>query len=164
MAEQRQNEPKNEKENGKQGTKKPRFLLLLAGVLLILALSAGLYFTGALSRFLPGREPEASPDAPLRYSLPLNEFQVSLADAGARRFLRMTIHLAFNDSALTGEIGAREPEIRSRIIAVLRDKTVTDLDGPEGMAALQEAILLQLNQMLQEGQVSSIYFTELIIQ
>ncbi|MBS3942640.1 MAG: flagellar basal body-associated FliL family protein [Dethiobacter sp.] len=165
MAEQARKETDIKEGGGKQSTKKkPRYLYALAFVLLLLALSAGLYFTGLLSRFLPGQEQEVSPDAPPRYSLPLSEFQVNLADAGARRFLRMTIYLAYDESALAEEIAAREPEMRSEIIAVLRDKTVADLEGPEGMAALQEAILAQLNQMLQEGQVSSIYFTELLIQ
>ena len=108
-------------------------------------------------------EQNSAPEEP-RYVLPMKEFQVNLADPGAKRFLRTHICLAFNERRLQKEIEAREPELRSEIIAVLRGHTVADLAGPEGMEALRRAIVERLNAVLHDGQIETLYFDELLIQ
>ena len=166
MADLTQNHSNVQNTNGATAgkKKKPLAIFFLAGALLLLVILAGLYWTGTLDRFIPGQGQEEPAPGPPRYTVPMKEFQVNLADTGARRFLRMRIYLAFDERALVKEVEERQPEIRSEIIAVLRSKTVADLDGPEGMDALQQVILEQLNGLLKGGQIHSLYFDEFIIQ
>ncbi|MEW5785294.1 MAG: flagellar basal body-associated FliL family protein [Bacillota bacterium] len=133
--------------------------------LLILAALAGVHFFGGGLPFpAPEQGLEAAAETPPRYMFALKEFQVNLADEGARRFLRMHIYLGFNDRPLEKEIEERQPELRSLIITFMRSKTVADLDEPGGMEALQQELITMLNEVLQNGRITSLYFVEFIIQ
>lgn len=138
--------------------------LLFVGLLVLLVLGGAYWQGGGLPFVTSDQGGDTTPGAFPRYSIPMKEFQVNLADQGARRFLRMRIYLAFDERALLKEIEERGPEIRSNIITILRSKTVADLDGPEGMEALRLVILDRLNELLQGGRITSLYFDELIIQ
>jgi len=147
-------------------SKKPKpVLMLLVGLGLFLLLgSAGIYlWKGDSMPFLTELLGVQEQEGP-RFTFPMNEFQVNLADQGARRYLRTRIYLAFDEKQLQKELERRQVEIRSCIIEILRSTTVSDLDQPDGMQALRDAIVEELNGLLQNGSLSTIYFDEFIIQ
>lgn len=155
-------------ETGSRARKK-RALLLLLGLALILAALAGisiwLWPGGGLKVLFPAAvagkvEAEAEP----RYLTNLREFQVNLADSGARRYLRVRIVLGSDDKAVQSELSRRESEMRSAIIILLRGKTVAELAEPGGMQALQEELLADLNRRLASGKLKAVYFVDFIIQ
>lgn len=131
-------------------------LLGLLIVVLFLMLSGGVPGGGLFHDPVRDAQPE--------YIEPLREFQVNLSDEGGRRYLRTHIHLGFDDRRLQGEMSSREEEIRSEIIALLRAKSVGDLQEPGGMNALGDDIIDRLNGILVTGELKAIYFTEFIIQ
>jgi|LSQX01.2.fsa_nt_gb flagellar basal body-associated protein FliL len=147
-------------ENGQNRNLLPWLLICL--LLLALAVTAGFFWLGGKLPFARG-EQNAAPEEP-RYVLPMKEFQVNLADPGSKRFLRTQIYLAFNDRPLQKEIAAREAELRSEIIAVLREYTVEELAGSRGMETMRRDIVGRLNKILHDGRIETIYFSELLIQ
>ncbi len=129
---------------------------LLLGFLIVLVL---LLYSGGGGFFedpLRGTQP--------RYIESMREFQVNLADEGGRRYLRVSFELGFNESRLRNELESRDSEIRSEIMAVLRAKTVEDLQEPGGQNALKDEIILSMNDILVTGVIQDLYFTEFIIQ
>lgn len=132
----------------------PLLLGLLIAVLVLL------YTGGPEDSFFHDPVGETQPD----YIEPTREFQVNLADEGGRRFLRTTIHFGFDERSLHNELESRQEEIRSEIIALLRSKTVDDMQEPGGMNALGEDIIDTLNDILVTGELKTIYFTEFIFQ
>ena len=129
---------------------------LLLGFLIVLVL---LLYSGGGGLFedpLRGTQP--------RYIESMRDFQVNLADTGGRRYLRVNFELGFNESRLQNELDSRNSEIRSEIIAVLRAKTVEDLQEPGGQSALKDEIILRMNEVLVTGEIQDLYFTEFIIQ
>ena len=151
--------------SAKSARKAPPRLLILAIVMLVILLSAGYFFRERLlSLFTGAASGEQIDSAHPRYQLPLREFQINLADSGSRRYLQVSMVVAFDETALDDELSGREYEIRSYIISVLRSKTVSDLEQPDGMHNLRESLIGQLNELLLTGQVRDIYFDEFIIQ
>lgn len=155
-------------EGKKEKKRKPVILFIIIGVILLLILGAAaffIFFGGGLPFFgSDDNDVQEELDAPPRYIYPMAEFQVNLYDPVARRFLRMKIDLAFDERGLNREIENRESELRSRIIEVLRSKTVADLDEPGGMKTLEEDLLEVVNDVLDEGEVRAIYYKEFIFQ
>jgi flagellar basal body-associated protein FliL len=149
--------------------KKRKPLLLIAMTFLLVFIAAGLalfFFAGDYLPFLSREEenPPAGAAGRPRYEYAMREFQVNLADTGNRRFLRTTIDLAYNEKSLTKEIEARESEIRSEIIAVLRSKFAVDLDEPGGMKNLEADLINALNSILESGKIEAIYYKDFIFQ
>lgn len=159
------NEAEGKEEQGKK--RKPLLLIILVVVfLLILGTLAFFFFVGGGLPFLGSDETEDQEDADLRprFSYAMSEFQVNLHDPVTRRFLRMTIELAYDEKALNKEIEERESELRSTIIEILRSKRVEDLDEPGGMKSLEADLLQGINEILNEGEVKTIYYLEFIFQ
>lgn len=93
------------------------------------------------------------------------DFTVNLLDPGMRRYLRVNIalqHLA--SRALATELVAREPEIRHAVIKVLRAKTVDDLTTTEKVEGLRQELLAALNAVLEQGDITNIFFVDFVIQ
>jgi flagellar FliL protein len=111
------------------------------------------------------RQGEEAPAAqrPSRLHGPL-EFTVNLADAGQRRYLKVTITLAFSDRALTDELVSSDPKLRDLIIGVLRGKKAAEVADPGGTEKLRNEIIAALNAALTGGQITTLYFTEFLIQ
>ena len=143
-------------------------LLLTSALLLVLICLVALVFTGIIKLpFLKqaAAVPQAAAEqAQPRFLYSLHEFQVNLADSGSKRFLRTTIDLAYDDKKLAKEIEARESEVRSVIISVLRGKHTADLGEPGGMKGLEQDLLKALNDTLSKGEVKAIYYREFIFQ
>ncbi len=134
---------------------------ILIGVL-VLAGIAGAVF-GARHLMEPGSG-EASPvDKPsIFYTVP--EIVTNLADVERRSFIQVGIELELERSDVVKELDQKEAPARDSIIAVLRSKTSEDLSGEDGMRSLGEEIRNQLNGLLSEGGIISIFFTKLIVQ
>ncbi len=156
----------SKEKEGKKGKKGKPLLLIILIILFVLALgTAAFFFFGDGLPFI-GNDSTDQPavETPPQHSYSMDEFQVNLADPGTRRFLRMTIDLAYDDRGLASEIQEREAELRSNIISVLRSKFVEDLEEPGGMANLEQDLLEAINGVLSTGEVEAIYYKEFIFQ
>ena len=154
-----------EKEKVAEKKNPPWLIIILTGTFLLAALALGAFYllTGNLPFLTRDRSVTVENSIP-RYTYSMREFQVNLADSGSRRFLRMTIDLAYDERALAKELEERDSELRSHIIAVLRSKYVVDLDEPGGMENLERDILQRLNALLEKGDIRAVYYKELIYQ
>jgi flagellar FliL protein len=156
----------------KTGSGKPRnlkkWLLIIVPALALVIVVAGQvssrYFRQATENG-EARQGEEAPavQRPSRLHGPL-EFTVNLADAGQRRYLKVTISLAFTDRALTDELVSSEAKLRDLIIGVLRGKKAAEVADPGGTEKLRNEIIAALNAALIEGQITTLYFTEFLIQ
>ena len=98
------------------------------------------------------------------YVEPIDEFQINLADDGANRFLRVQMYIGYENEAVGEEMQRRRPEIRSELIALLRGKTVEDIQQPGGQEELSDDIIALLNGLLVTGEVDTLYFEKFMIQ
>lgn len=100
----------------------------------------------------------------------LDTMIVNLADAGGKRYLRITMEMELKPAEevdpvdLVEEIDKRLPQIRDAVLMILPSKTYADISHTTGKIALRDQIIAQLNGLLKKGQVSTIYFTEFVVQ
>jgi len=136
--------------------------------LVAVAIAAGVLATAGWFQFgsssLPWFKNNLNSREEISYLIPMKEFQVNLADKGARRYIRLKIYFGSNDKALIKEIERREPELRSCIITILRSTSVSELDGQDGMNRLKATISEQVNALVFSGKIEDIFFDEFIIQ
>lgn len=154
-----------------------KMLMILIGGLLILGLmgGGGYYMMkkqnaekaeDALSTDGKGAENKKAQDELLkkRIDFPLESFIVNLADPGGRRYLSTKIVLEYSDKDLVAALEKKVPQIRDRVLMILPTKTYKDLKSVEGKNALKNTLIHDLNSVLQEGEITNIYFQEFVIQ
>lgn len=91
---------------------------------------------------------------------------VNLQNDGAPgvRYVRTGVVLELDSQKTARELERREPQIVDRIIAVLREQTVESISGSEGQEKLRTQLLASVNEVLAEGEVLQVWFTDLVVQ
>jgi flagellar FliL protein len=89
---------------------------------------------------------------------------VNLADKGGKRYLRTTMQLELNSAEVLEEIEQRLAQLRDAVLMILPSKQYSEISTTEGKIALRDEIIAKMNTILKKGQVSTIYFTEFVVQ
>jgi flagellar FliL protein len=165
-------EPKadDEKAQPAKKSKLPKIIILL--VVLLVAAGGGVIVIKMMSGG-GGRKKVTAPIAPTggqaafhvaKYKLDLQPFIVNLADPGGRRYLKVSIQLAFDESSLADEIKRRMAEFQDAIIVLLRSKRYEDIATPSGMIKLRNQLIQTINKRLPGPKVYTIHFTDFVVQ
>jgi flagellar FliL protein len=89
---------------------------------------------------------------------------VNLADKDGKRYLRITMELELKNPDLIKEIEMRLPQLRDSILMILPTKFYEDIGTTPGKIALRDELIARLNSFLKTGQITTIYFTEFVVQ
>jgi flagellar FliL protein len=152
---------------------KKKLIILASGLLTIAMIGGGafFYFQGkgsgpekALSAEGTGKSAEKEEIDKKKINFPLEGFIVNLADPGGKRYLSTKMVLEFNDKKLMPSLEKKVPEIRDRILMILPNKTFKDIQSVEGKNSLRATLIAALNDVLQEGKITNIYFQEFVVQ
>lgn len=94
--------------------------------------------------------------------LPLDPIIVNLQVKGS--FLKVTMHLQFNEILQQEETEKKMPIIRNAVIRLLSAKAAADILTPDGKEQLSDEIVQAVNEGLGTEEISGVYFTEFIVQ
>ena len=94
----------------------------------------------------------------------LDTFIVNLSDPKGKRYLRVTMDLEMSKEDLREEIEMRVPQIRNAILMILPSRTVEGVQSIEGKIALRDEIITEVNNILSNGSITNLYFTEFVVQ
>ncbi len=100
----------------------------------------------------------------------LDTLIVNLADQGGKRYLRVTMEFELKPSEnvevkdVIEELEKRLPQVRDTILMILPSRQYSDIATTQGKIALRDEIISKLNANLKKGQISTIYFTEFVVQ
>ncbi|HEX6971070.1 MAG TPA: flagellar basal body-associated FliL family protein [Limnochordia bacterium] len=144
------------------------------GILLLIVLVAAVS-TGSMLftfRFFQPVQPEiartveAGQEVPMpEHTIDMDVFTVNLASAQGRGpYLRTAIVLQASDEAALQELEARRPQVRDRVLDVLRQQTREAFERPDALDRLKGLVLDAVNPLLVQGRVVNVYITEFIIQ
>jgi len=166
-----------DKEQAEAGeAKKPGLLdnkvIMLGGVVILqVVLAVVLTMAVIVPRLGAGHAAAAAaagPQAPaeeLGVLLSLGEIIVTLqGETKTAHFLRITVDLELGDQVAAAAATARLPILRDTVIMTLADRTVADLNRPEGMKGLRDELMRRLDEKLPSGALRHIYFSDLVIQ
>ncbi len=149
-------------------------IIILAVVFLMMAMMGAGFFlmwnkmSSAVAQVQTTTEPEAeekvSEEDIFGPLFKLDTLIVNLADKGGKRYLRVTMELEVSSQEAVVEIEKRMPMIRDSILMILPSKTYAEISTTEGKIALRNELMTKINEMLHQGSVKNIYFTEFVVQ
>ncbi|MCA9734903.1 MAG: flagellar basal body-associated FliL family protein [Deferribacteres bacterium] len=89
---------------------------------------------------------------------------INPAGTAGSRFLNANIVLEFTAPELEAEISEKNVQLRDALVNVLVSKTILELDGSQGRAAIKEELKEACNTVLKKGKVRAIYLPSFIFQ
>ena len=97
---------------------------------------------------------------------PLDSFIVNLLDkAGAgKRYLKIKVVLEVGDEEGQRTVDSHIPQLKDTILLLLSSQSFSDINTMEGKIELKQTLLSKINQVLGEGIVHRLYFTEFVVQ
>lgn len=137
-------------------------IITVAVILIILIVIAVAYFAALNAISNTGTELEIDNKSETKKSIiyPLGEFTTNLSDKG---FIKLKIELEVKDKATVAVIENRNFEYKDKIINIIRGKTLSEVNGKEGMEILRTSIKNELNRLQGSGNIINVFFTEMII-
>ncbi len=95
---------------------------------------------------------------------PMSQFIVNLLSENGSRFLKTTINLEMGKPELSAELDKKKPLVRDIIIRVLSSKTFEEVSTMKGKSRLKDEIVNKINNVLADGQIKDVFFTDFIVQ
>lgn len=160
---------KKVKEKKEKQKLNPMMLMMILMLILIVAL------IGALGYFIFSQKKGASSSTPVAvvtdvHSIPpltypmTKEFTVNLSDTDAKRYIKLSITLAFTSTKLSEELKTNESFVRDTVISILSEKKAADFATVKGKDDVKKQIITRINPYLKEGIISDVYFSDILVQ
>lgn len=150
-------------------------ILVAAALLLVVAIPAGLYFTGNLP-FAHADAAESpatlAEGAGVPQYLTLDPpFVVNFQHRGTLRYLQMSLDLMFYDPTVAQKLALRMPAIRNDLILLFSSQEFEDLSTLEGKEALRSNIMATVNKAVgsdpaeaDDATIEAVYITNFVMQ
>lgn len=151
-------EKENVQKNEKKGTSK---LLIIGGGILLLIVLAAAIFIGINMLSGGGEEGEKTTIGPVFQT---EEYTVNLLDAGGRRFLRTQFSVEVDNKKVLTEINTKLPMFNDSVLRVLGNLTLEDLELPGAKDKIGAQLTGALNDILDDGDVTNIFFEVFVWQ
>lgn len=174
MAEQEQNET-TEAEAPKK--KKPLILIAIVGLVLVIiiaGLGSYLFFFKKPSKEALEKETAADVETKgddkgknegkVGIMVDIEPFVVNLDDPKARHFLKIAITIEVPNEKAKEEIEKLMPKIKNEIIMVLSSKTLDDVIPVDGKVKLRDELMVRLTNILGQGHLTNVYFSQFVVQ
>ncbi|MBR8462207.1 flagellar basal body-associated protein FliL [Campylobacter sp. faydin G-24] len=95
---------------------------------------------------------------------PLDQFIVNLLSENGSRFLKTKIDMEQSSEQLTPELDKKKALLRDIIIRTLSSKTYEEVSTAKGKDRLKDEIVGKINEVLSDGYIKNIYFTDFVVQ
>jgi|SRR5690554_529436 len=134
-------------------------VLAIALLMLIIAASTSYGFM----RFFMLSNSEKVREVTIGPTYSLGDFVVNLTAGRGYQYIQASIVVEVSTDNVIDELEKRSPQIRDCIIAILRDQTVADIEEPDAQT-IKNRIMASLNSLLYTGQITQVWFTQLVVQ
>jgi len=161
----RENRDKEEVENEETPEPKKKSNIKL---ILIVSVALAVVLSGTVAGYFLMIKADPKKPLPVKPAalsiLPMDAFVVNIAETNGERYLKIVIQLEVSDPAVGSELEQIKPRIRDSILDLLTPKTLKDLTDLAGKQRLREDVAGRINNILQHGKVTKVYFTDFVIQ
>jgi flagellar FliL protein len=161
---------------GKKGkSKKKKTMLILLIILVVLAGSSAaaylIYFkepawgdTGNLKKTSTATSVKNAKVVETE-TLDMGDMVVNLAGNGGTHYLRVKIIIEYpKEKKLAEELKKNKYQLSDILITALRSKTMLDVSSAESVEELKSSLLKEINNHLENGDASGVYFTDFLLQ
>lgn len=94
---------------------------------------------------------------------PLDPFTLNLLSDSGSRYVKCTIELEQNSELLKPELDKKVPIIRDIIIRTLTAKTFEEVSTQKGKERLKDELVGKINEILTDGFIKNVYFTDFVV-
>ena len=154
------------KDDGEEQAPKKSKLKLIIIAVVVLLIGAGGFF--GYSKYKKGKaaRPETKKEGKVSIVCPLNSFVVNLQDKQGvgKRYLKVTIQVEVGKEEEKLLIENHNAQIRDTILLLLSSQSLREINTMEGKLELKQALLSRMGQILGDGVVRRVYFTEFVVQ
>ena len=161
MAEEKEEVKDSEEE---QAPKKSKLKLIIIALVILLLGGGGL---SGYSKHKKVKEEKAeTKKGKVSIICPIKSFVVNLLDKKnvGKRYLKVTMQLEVGKEEDRMVIEKNIPQIRDTVLLLLSSQTLKEINTMEGKLELKQALLSRMKQILGDGVVRRIYFTEFVVQ
>ncbi|MBE0497208.1 MAG: flagellar basal body-associated protein FliL [Campylobacterales bacterium] len=95
---------------------------------------------------------------------PMDSFIVNLLSESGSRYLKVSLDIELSSSKLAAEMDAKRSVVRDIIIRTLSSKTFEEVSTLKGKERLKDEVVTRLNEVLADGHVRNIFFTDFVVQ
>ena len=95
---------------------------------------------------------------------PMNQFVVNLLSESGGKFLKVALDIELDSENLATEMDMKKSLIRDIIIRSLSSKTFEEISTMKGKDRLKDEIVSKINEVLADGQINNIFFTDFVVQ
>lgn len=95
---------------------------------------------------------------------PMDQFIVNLLSESGSRYLKVTLDIELSGEELAAEMDAKKSLVRDIIIRSLSAKTFEEVSTMKGKDRLKDEVVSKVNEVLADGQIRNIFFTDFVVQ
>jgi flagellar protein FliL len=105
-------------------------------------------------------------EAPVEYGEfgTIDDLLINPAGSGGNRFLVVSLGVEAQQHAVLEELLAKEIVVRDAVLRLLSRRTAEELGSIELRDQIKNELLVELNAVLQDGEIDRLYFTQYLIQ
>jgi flagellar protein FliL len=150
----------------KKGVSRKLLIIGAAGLVVLLAAGAGLYFFVFAGQKAAVDAHASASSVPESFIFNLPAMTVNLNDDGAEgdQFMKLTIALEVANEEVMKEIQPRMAKVVDAFQVYLRELRKSDLEGSAGIYRLKEELRRRVNVAIFPAQVDGILFKEILVQ
>ncbi|GAB6192667.1 flagellar basal body-associated FliL family protein [Desulfocastanea catecholica] len=165
---------KKDAPGGSDGNNKKLFFIIGAAVLVLLLLGGG-FAAWYLLQEKPAAEnaknpaqqvpvPALNQQAQIGPMVNIDEFVVNIISGDVAHYVKASFTVELTNIEVQAEVEQRMPQMRDAILLLISSKTYEELQDLQGKKQLKAELTGKMNSFLQTGKVTSIYFTNFVVQ
>ncbi len=97
--------------------------------------------------------------------LNFEEIIVNINDVSSNKYAKFTLAVTYDskNKGILEDINSNIHKIKDGIISIFKEKKVSDIDDSYGIEQIKQEIKQKINSILEDNEIISVYFTDLII-
>ena len=137
-------------------------LLTIMLIILVTITLVGVIVVVFLTQFDKGSATtEPTIDEIVESSVDIPEITTNLTDGS---FVRISLKVQASDKKAGEELLKRDFQVKNIVIQELSEMEKESLKGKQGKVAFENAIKSQVNELMQDGEVTQVYITSYVLQ
>lgn len=94
----------------------------------------------------------------------IDEFVVNIISGDAAHYVKASLTVELTNEEVKIEVEQRMPQMRDAVLLLISNKTYEELQDLQGKKQLKAELSSKINSFLRTGKVTSIYFTNFVVQ
>lgn len=136
-------------------------LLTIMLIMLVTITLIGVIVVVLLTQLDKGESKGPSIDEIVESSVDIPEITTNLADGS---FVRLSLKIQGSEKKAGEELLKRDFQVKNIVIQELSEMESEALEGKQGKVTFQNAIKSQINELMQNGEVTQVYITSYVLQ